>query len=103
MSSEACNRPQREQIRLKKSKAVKQVNRWRESRTDVRFNDLLQVAMAFGFEFKGMKGSHVVYSRRDLGEILTLQSVNGKAKPYQVKQLIDLIDRYNLTEDEPDV
>ena len=67
----------------------------------MRFNELLLVAMAFGFEFKGMKGSHVVYSRCDLKEILTFQNVNGKAKPYQVKQLIDLIDKYNLTEEVP--
>ena len=69
----------------------------------MRFNDLLLVAIAFGFKFKGMKGSHVVYSRCDIKEILTFQNVNGKAKPYQVKQLIDLVDKYNLTEDEPDV
>jgi hypothetical protein len=28
--------------------------------------------------------------------LVNLQSVNGEAKPYQVKQLLDLIDRYNL-------
>ena len=86
---------------MQKDKAINRINKWRESRTNVRFNELLLVAMAFGFEFKGMKGSHVVYSRCDLKEILTFQNVNGKAKPYQVKQLIDLIDKYNLTEEVP--
>lgn len=69
----------------------------------MRFNEVLLVAMAFGLEFKGMKGSHVVYSRCDLKGILTFQNVNGKAKPYQVKQLIDLVDKYNLAEAETDV
>lgn len=88
---------------MQRDKAINRINKWRESRSNVRFNELLLVAIAFGFEFKGMKGSHVVYSRCDIKEILTFQSVNGKAKPYQVKQLIDLIDKYNLAEDEPDV
>jgi hypothetical protein len=34
--------------------------------------------------------------------LVNLQNVNGKAKPYQVKQLLRLIERYNLQmEEEP--
>jgi hypothetical protein len=34
--------------------------------------------------------------------LVNLQNVNGKAKPYQVKQLLRLIERYNLhMEEEP--
>lgn len=93
----------RELIRLQKDKAIRYIDKWRENRKNVRFTDLLQVASAFGFEFKGMKGSHVAYSKCDLKEILTFQDAAGKAKPYQVKQLIDLVDKYNLAEAEPDV
>jgi len=35
-------------------------------------------------------------------ELINLQSVQGKCKPYQVKQVLELIDRYNLRlEEEP--
>jgi len=30
-------------------------------------------------------------------ELLNLQDVAGKAKPYQVRQLLDLVERYNLS------
>jgi hypothetical protein len=29
-------------------------------------------------------------------ELLNLQNVHGRAKPYQIKQLLRLIERYNL-------
>jgi len=30
-------------------------------------------------------------------ELLNVQDVAGKAKPYQVRQLLDLVERYNLS------
>jgi len=32
----------------------------------------------------------------DVRELVNLQEVGGKAKPYQVKQLMELVERYNL-------
>lgn len=32
-------------------------------------------------------------------ELLNFQNVNGKAKPYQVKQFIKIIEKYNLLEE----
>lgn len=32
-------------------------------------------------------------------ELLNFQNVGGKAKPYQVKQLIKIIEKYNLVEE----
>lgn len=32
--------------------------------------------------------------------MLNFQNVSGKAKPYQVRQLIKIIDKYNLTEED---
>jgi hypothetical protein len=38
----------------------------------------------------------------DIPELVNLQNVNGQAKPYQVQQLLRLIERYNLQmEEEP--
>jgi hypothetical protein len=44
----------------------------------------------------------IIFTSADIPELINLQNVNGKAKPYQVKQLLRLIERYNLQmEEEP--
>jgi len=43
-----------------------------------------------------INGSHHIYYHKDFLELLNLQNVKGKAKPYQVKQLLQLIEKYNL-------
>jgi len=64
--------------------------------TNVRFEELCQAAELFGFKFKGGKGSHRVFVREGVKELLNFQDVGGKAKPYQVRQFIKLIEKYNL-------
>ena len=64
---------------------------------DVRFDEICKIAEVFGFRYKGGKGSHKVYSRKGIPEILNFQNVRGKAKPYQVKQFLKIIEDYNLT------
>ena len=44
----------------------------------------------------GSRGSHHVFAHPILRELVNLQEVSGKAKPYQVRQLLDLVERYNL-------
>jgi len=65
---------------------------------DVRYPDACKLAEMVGFKFKGGKGSHKVYSQEGIIEILNFQNVHGKAKPYQVRQLIKIIEKYNLLE-----
>lgn len=67
---------------------------------NVRFEDLCRAAEAFGFRFRGGKGSHRVYVRQGVAELLNFQNVGGKAKPYQVRQLLKVIEDHNLLEDE---
>ncbi len=49
-----------------------------------------------GFTRRGGKGSHVVYEKVGVDEILTFQDRKGMAKPYQVKQLLAVIEKYRL-------
>jgi predicted RNA binding protein YcfA (HicA-like mRNA interferase family) len=68
---------------------------------NVRFEDLCRTAEAFGFELKGGRGSHCVYTRDGIREVLNFQNVSGRAKPYQqVRQLLKTIEYNNLLEDE---
>jgi predicted RNA binding protein YcfA (HicA-like mRNA interferase family) len=53
-------------------------------------------AEAFGFQLSRINGSHHIYIHANIPELLNIQNVNGQAKPYQVKQLLRLIERYNL-------
>ncbi|GAH56094.1 unnamed protein product, partial [marine sediment metagenome] len=53
-----------------------------------------------GFSPKGRTGSHVKYGRAGIIELLDFQEVRGKAKPYQVDQFLDVIDKYKLLERE---
>ncbi|MBI4837930.1 MAG: type II toxin-antitoxin system HicA family toxin [Nitrospirae bacterium] len=64
---------------------------------DVRFDEICRLAELFGFKYKGGKGSHKVYGRKGIHEILNFQNVSGMAKPYQVRQFLKIIEDYNLT------
>jgi predicted RNA binding protein YcfA (HicA-like mRNA interferase family) len=45
-----------------------------------------------------IKGSHHIFYRQDIEEILNLQPKGSQAKAYQVKQVRNLILKYRLEE-----
>lgn len=59
------------------------------------FNDLCQILHYFKFEER-IKGSHHIFFKEGINEILNLQPKEAKAKPYQVKQVRDIIIKYSL-------
>lgn len=71
----------------------------KENPKNVRFEGLCSAAELFGFKFKGGKGSHRIFVKEGIKEMLNFQNVKGWAKPYQVKQFISVIDKYNLLEE----
>jgi hypothetical protein len=64
--------------------------------TNVAFSDAQQLLVALGFDELRVRGSHHVYSRSGLPEQLNLQDRGGQAKPYQLRQLVALVRRYDL-------
>ena len=64
--------------------------------TNVAFGDLRSLAEGLGFELRRVNGSHHVFAHPDVPELINLQSVRGQAKPYQVRQLMRLVERYDL-------
>ena len=62
----------------------------------LRFDELCNLAENFGFVKSGGKGSHVVYTRKGIAEILTFQDAKGEAKPYQVRQFLKILDDNKL-------
>jgi len=54
---------------------------------------MTQCLKVFGFRLKRVNGSHHILVHNDVPELINIQNVHGKAKPYQVKQFINLIER----------
>lgn len=65
------------------------------SDANVDFADLRKLLVIFGF-YERIKGSHHIFTKPELEEILNIQEIQGKAKPYQVKQVRNLVLKYQL-------
>lgn len=64
--------------------------------SNLRFDDVLNLSRKLGFELKRRGGSHHILWHPAFNEMLNLQDAAGQAKPYQVRQLRNLVNRYNL-------
>jgi hypothetical protein len=65
---------------------------------NIPFDGLCQVLGRLGFVLR-IKGSHHIFTRDSLEEILNLQPRGANAKPYQVRQVREVIVKYKLAED----
>ncbi len=64
--------------------------------SNIPFADLQVVLTRLGFVCR-VKGDHFIYTRDGVEEIINIQpTANRKAKPYQVKQVRNIILRYQL-------
>jgi predicted RNA binding protein YcfA (HicA-like mRNA interferase family) len=63
---------------------------------NVAFSDLRSLAEGLGFELRRVSGSHHVFTHPDIPQLINLQAVRGQAKPYQIRQLLRLVERYDL-------
>ena len=60
------------------------------------FSDLQALAVAAGYRLVRTRGDHFIYSRPKTPEIINLQPANGKAKIYQVRQVLGIIEKYAI-------
>ena len=63
---------------------------------NVAFGDLVQLLLDLDFRETSGRGSHRVFARAGVIELVNLQVEKGDAKLYQVRQVANLIRRYNL-------
>jgi len=66
------------------------------SPANLRFAEMMALAEAFGFTLARTSGSHHIFTHPGVRELVNLQDVHGQAKPYQVRQFLRLVERYNL-------
>ena len=67
------------------------------SDTNLAFNDLRSLLIKLGFNER-IKGSHRIFWRDDIPEIINIQPNGSEAKAYQVKQVREIILRYHLAD-----
>lgn len=67
----------------------------RRSDAAVSFDALCSLLERLGFE-RRIRGDHHIFSKAGIEEILNLQPKGDKAKPYQVKQVRQMILQYQL-------
>ncbi|MBI2925594.1 MAG: type II toxin-antitoxin system HicA family toxin [Verrucomicrobia bacterium] len=63
---------------------------------NIRFEDMTKLVEAFGFRLDRTSGSHHIYAHPEVRELVNLQDVHGQAKPYQIRQFMKLVERYDL-------
>ncbi len=72
---------------------------------NIRFDEFTALLEVFGFILDRINGSHHIFKHAKIERSFPVQSVKGQAKPYQVQQLLTLIEQYQLrllVDDEPD-
>lgn len=62
---------------------------------NISFTDLRKLLLDLEFNER-IKGSHHIYYKNGIEEIINIQPLESKAKAYQVKQVRDIIIKYKL-------
>lgn len=65
---------------------------------NIAFDDLCRLLKRLGFEER-IRGSHHMFRKKDVVEKINLQRDDSEAKAYQVRQVRDVILKYNLAEE----
>ena len=64
---------------------------------DIRFNEFVALLEGFGFLLDRIRGSHHIFAHPGVTELLSIQPrKDGKAKPYQLRQFLKIVEEYNL-------
>ena len=66
---------------------------------NIPFDGLCHLLQRLGFQQR-VRGSHHIFYRTGVEEILNLQPKGANSKPYQVKQVREVIVKYKLAEEE---
>jgi len=62
----------------------------------IAFRDLQRLLEKLGFRLGRVSGSHHIYVHPNVARPINIQRVGKDAKPYQVRQLRDIIEEFGL-------
>lgn len=66
------------------------------SDANIKFNDVKNLLKYLGFEMR-IKGSHHIFRKEGVKELVNIQKDGNKAKPYQIRQVRSILLEYDLT------
>ena len=78
----------------KHEKIIKKILRG-ASDANIAFDDIRGMLLHLGFEER-IRGSHHLYRKEGIEEKINVQRDGNKAKPYQVRQVREIILKYHL-------
>ena len=62
---------------------------------NLKFADVVSLLKFLGFEMR-TKGSHHMFRKKGIRELINIQKDGSKLKPYQVRQIRAILTEYNL-------
>jgi predicted RNA binding protein YcfA (HicA-like mRNA interferase family) len=63
---------------------------------NVSFEDFEYLIQGFGFRLARQRGSHFIFTREGIRELINIQPLRSEAKPYQIRQFLKIVEAYNL-------
>lgn len=63
---------------------------------NIKFDDIVKLLYAYGFTLERINGSHHIFKKESIKRIINIQNVKGEVKPYQLNQLLNIIEKYDL-------
>jgi predicted RNA binding protein YcfA (HicA-like mRNA interferase family) len=64
---------------------------------NVGFTEFCRLIEAFGFELRRISGSHHIYRHPQVPRPVSLQPREREAKPYQIRQFLEIVEEFGLT------
>ena len=81
------------------SRYEKLLEQLRRSLRGVRFEEECRIAERIDFSPRGGRGSHRTYGREGEPLLLNFQNRDGFIKPYQARQLLEMVEKYGRDQD----
>ena len=67
-----------------------------DSDASLRFEEVCALLVRLGFG-KRIRGSHHIFTRAGIETLIDLQPQQGKCKPYQVRQIREVLTKFNIS------
>ena len=63
---------------------------------NVLFTDFQLILESFGFRLDRTNGSHNMFKNPKINKTINIQNIKGQAKPYQIQQFLEIVEKYKL-------
>jgi predicted RNA binding protein YcfA (HicA-like mRNA interferase family) len=83
---------------MNKKKLLQQILQSRGK--NVLFADFITIIEAFEFRLDRVNGSHHIFINQEYKQLISVQSDGKDAKPYQIRQFITIIEKFNIKMEE---